>query len=52
MPIGASITVLVFLVLLAILPMWPYSRGWGYRPTILLGVAFTAAVVLWVTILL
>ncbi len=52
MTLGATITVFVLLVLLAILPVWPHSRGWGYRPTILVGVAFTAAVVLWVTILI
>jgi len=29
--------VVLLLVLLAALPTWPYSRGWGYFPSGLLG---------------
>lgn len=29
--------VLLVLVLLAILPAWPYSRAWGYGPSGLVG---------------
>ena len=24
---------ILFILLLAVLPTWPYSRGWGYYPT-------------------
>ncbi|HTM51758.1 MAG TPA: DUF3309 family protein [Bryobacteraceae bacterium] len=24
---------ILFVLLLAVLPTWPYSRGWGYYPT-------------------
>jgi hypothetical protein len=30
--------VLVIVLLLAVVPAWPYSRGWGYGPSGLLGV--------------
>jgi hypothetical protein len=30
--------VLLVLLLLAVLPAWPYSRGWGYFPSGLLGI--------------
>ena len=29
--------VILLLVLIAALPSWPYSRGWGYFPSGLLG---------------
>jgi len=25
--------IILFILLLAVLPTWPYSRGWGYYPT-------------------
>ena len=25
--------IILIVVLLAVLPSWPYSRGWGYAPT-------------------
>jgi Protein of unknown function (DUF3309) len=25
--------ILLIIVLLAVFPAWPYSRGWGYYPT-------------------
>jgi hypothetical protein len=30
--------ILVIVVLIAVLPTWPYSRGWGYYPGGILGV--------------
>jgi hypothetical protein len=27
------LTILVFLLLLGLLPTWPYSSGWGYYPS-------------------
>jgi hypothetical protein len=29
--------ILVIVVLIAVLPTWPYSRGWGYYPGGILG---------------
>ncbi|UIJ72344.1 DUF3309 family protein [Aurantimonas sp. HBX-1] len=38
---GPIIVVLVFLALVAVMPVWPFSRRWGYRPTIVLGIILT-----------
>jgi low affinity Fe/Cu permease len=38
---GPIIVVIVFLVLIASMPIWPFSRRWGYRPSIALGIIFT-----------
>ncbi len=42
MPLGPGpiIVVLAFLVMIAIMPTWPYSRRWGYRPTMVLALIF------------
>ncbi len=37
MTLGAVLLVLVVLLLIGALPAWPYSRGWGYMPTGVLG---------------
>jgi hypothetical protein len=41
--------VLVLLVVFAVFPAWPYSRGWGYGP---MGLASTALLVLLVLVLM
>jgi hypothetical protein len=30
--VGVLVTILVILLLIGLLPTWPYSRGWGYAP--------------------
>ena len=30
--------VLLVILLLAVMPAWPYSRGWGYFPSGLMGI--------------
>lgn len=40
---------LLFILLIGVLPTWPYSRGWGYYPSGGLG---TALVILLVLVLL
>lgn len=52
MPFGAAIALLALLLLVAVMPVWPYSRHLDWRPTILVAVAFTAIVVMWVTVLI
>jgi hypothetical protein len=34
----AILIVVLMLVLLGALPTWPYSRDWGYYPSVLTGV--------------
>ena len=29
--------IILIVILAAVLPTWPYSRGWGYRPTSIVG---------------
>ena len=38
--------VLLVLLLLGAVPAWPYSRGWGYYPSGILGVLLIVLVVL------
>lgn len=37
--------VVLFLLLLA-LPAWPYSRGWGYYPSGIMGILLIALIVI------
>jgi hypothetical protein len=37
---------IIVLLLLGVLPTWPYSRGWGYGPTGGLGLILVILIVL------
>jgi hypothetical protein len=37
---------LLFILLIGVLPTWPYSRGWGYYPTGGLGTILLIVVIL------
>ena len=37
--------VLLILLLLAVLPAWPYSRGWGYAPGGLVGLILIIVII-------
>jgi hypothetical protein len=37
MTISTLLLIIVILVLIGALPTWPYSRGWGYGPSGVLG---------------
>jgi len=39
--------IVLIVVLLAVLPSWPYSRGWGYYPSGLVGLIVVIILVLW-----
>lgn len=39
--------IILILVLLAILPSWPYSRGWGYYPSGLVTLIVVIIIILW-----
>jgi len=41
--------VLLVLVLLAVLPAWPYSSGWGYYPSGGVGLVVVVLIVLLLT---
>lgn len=38
--------VLLVIILLAAIPAWPYSRGWGYAPTGIIGLILLILVIL------
>jgi hypothetical protein len=41
--------VILILVLVATLPTWPYSRGWGYAPSGVLGLVVVILLILVLT---
>ena len=38
MTLGTILLILLVLLLVGAMPAWPYSRGWGYAPSGILGV--------------
>ncbi|MDR3446700.1 MAG: DUF3309 family protein [Dyella sp.] len=46
MTIGTILLVLLILLLIGVIPSWPYSRQWGYGPSGGLGLALLIVVVL------
>ncbi|HET8675016.1 MAG TPA: DUF3309 family protein [Blastocatellia bacterium] len=43
------IIIVLILLLLGSVPRWPYSRGWGYYPSGLLGLILLIVIILWLT---
>jgi hypothetical protein len=43
---GLILLVILIVLLIAALPTWPYSTGWGYYPGGLLGVILIIVIVL------
>jgi len=41
--------ILLFVLLLAVLPTWPYSSGWGYYPSGGLGLVLLVVLVLFLS---
>ena len=41
------ILIVIVLVLLAVIPTWPYSQGWGYNPAGLIAAVLLVFLVLW-----
>lgn len=44
--LGTILLVVLILLLLGAVPAWPYSRGWGYGPSGILGVLLVVLVIL------
>ena len=38
--------IILILVLLGALPTWPYSRGWGYAPSGIVGVVVVIVIIM------
>lgn len=45
--IGTILVIVLILLLLGAVPAWPYSRGWGYYPSGLLGIVLLIVIILW-----
>ncbi|MGE5146791.1 MAG: DUF3309 family protein [Candidatus Eiseniibacteriota bacterium] len=46
MTLGTILLIVLLLLLVGAFPAWPYSRGWGYGPSGLLGTLLIVVVVL------
>ncbi|HLJ44486.1 MAG TPA: DUF3309 family protein [Bryobacteraceae bacterium] len=43
--LGLILLVVLIVLLMGALPSWPYSRGWGYYPSGILGVVLVILIV-------
>ena len=41
--------IILILILVGALPTWPYSRGWGYAPSGILGIVVIIVLILLLT---
>jgi hypothetical protein len=46
MSLGTILLIIVILMLLGVIPTWPHSREWGYRPSGILGLVLVILIVL------
>jgi hypothetical protein len=47
--VNTLLLILLIILLVAALPAWPYSRGWGYYPGGILGIVLLVVVILLLT---
>jgi len=46
MSLGTILIIILILILLGAVPAWPYSRGWGYGPSGIVGVILVVLLIL------
>ena len=46
MSLGTILLIVIVLILVGVLPTWPHSKSWGYRPSGALGLILVIIVVL------
>jgi hypothetical protein len=46
MSLGTILLIVLILLLVGALPSWPYSSGWGYGPSGLLGLVVVVLIIL------
>ncbi len=49
MTLGTILLIILILLLIGAIPSWPYSRGWGYTPSGVVGVLLIIIIVLLLT---
>jgi hypothetical protein len=46
MTLGTILLIILILVLLGVIPTWPYSSNWGYGPSGIVGVILVIVLIL------
>jgi hypothetical protein len=46
MTLGTVLLIILILILIGVIPTWPYSRGWGYGPGGVVGVILIILLIL------
>jgi hypothetical protein len=46
MTLGTILLIILILILIGAVPSWPYSRGWGYGPSGIVGVILVILIIL------
>jgi len=46
MTLGTVLLIVLVLLLIGAIPSWPYSRGWGYGPSGILGAILVVLLIL------
>ena len=46
MTLGTILLIILILLLIGAIPSWPYSRGWGYGPSGIVGVILLVVIIL------
>jgi hypothetical protein len=49
MSIATLLLIILLVMLILSIPTWPYSRGWGYRPSGLVGILLIVLLILLLT---
>ena len=46
MSVGTILLIILIILLIGAVPSWPYSRGWGYFPSGILGIVLIVVLIL------
>jgi hypothetical protein len=46
MSLGTILVIILILILIGAIPSWPYSTGWGYGPSGLVGIILVIVLIL------
>ena len=46
MTLGTILLIILILLLIGAIPSWPYSSGWGYGPSGIIGVVLVVIIIL------
>ncbi len=46
MSLGTILLIVLVLILIGAIPTWPYSRGWGYAPSGVLGLVLVVVLIM------